>query len=92
MKAGRWPWAASAALLLAGCVTVGDGKNAPAYKEIAVISALDLPPNATVIGLVEGHDLSELKDQARARDGDAITAPEMVGMRGLFQSDVIRYK
>lgn len=80
----RAPWIALAALL-AGCAT------APAPKPISIVSG-PLPANAEVVGQSRGFNLDDLKDQARARGGDAITTPTTVSMRNLLQSDVIRYR
>lgn len=85
---------ALALLLLAGCASLPAGEKrspAPAFHDIPVVSGAS-PASGTVIGQVRGYSVSDLQDQARARDGDAITTPTAVSMRGLLQSDVIRYK
>ena len=79
--------AALAALFLAGCAST----PAP-YKEIDVVAGSRLPANCVVIGQAEGYATSDLKDQARARGGDAITTPVSVGLRGQLQSDVLKYR
>ena len=79
--------AALAVLFLAGCAST----SAP-YREIGVVTGSRLPANCAVVGQVEGYDTSDLKAQARARGGDAITTPVSVGLRGQLQSDVLKYR
>jgi uncharacterized protein YcfL len=88
----KWMTAALAALLLTGCASTTDKEHSSSYKQIDVISGIDVPKSYVYLGQIQASDTSDLKDRARAMGADAITSPTFVGIRGLFQSDAYRYK